>query len=71
MPYTMEEFRRDFRKEFPEELTPEERLEGLPPEKRLGGLSAEEILKLVPPEETERYLKRQKNGSSPGPAGDR
>jgi hypothetical protein len=70
MPYTMEDFRRDFRKQFLDELTPEERkqiLHRLPPEERLEGLAPDEILKLR--EEIERYLKRQKNGSSPGPAG--
>ena len=73
MPYTIEDFRKEYRKEFLEGLTPEERvqviqksppekrLEGLSAEKRLEGLSAEEILKLLPPEEIERYLKRRKN----------
>jgi hypothetical protein len=55
MPYTMEDFRRDFikehRKELLEAMTPEERLKGLPPEERLKGLPPEERLKGLPPEE--------------------
>ncbi len=52
MPYTMEDFRRDVKKEFLQELTPEERreiLERLSPEERLKGLPLEEI---------EAYLQR-------------
>jgi hypothetical protein len=46
MPYTMEDFRRQFVKEHFSELTPEERedvIKSLPPEERLAGLSAEQI----------------------------
>lgn len=32
MPYTIEQFRREFNEQFLNELTLEERLEGLPPE---------------------------------------
>jgi hypothetical protein len=46
MPFTMEDFRRQFVMEHFPELTPEEQqkvLQTLPPEKRLEGLSAEQI----------------------------
>jgi hypothetical protein len=46
MPYTMEDFRRDFVKEHFPELTLEEQvdvLQSLPPEARLAGLTAEQI----------------------------
>lgn len=43
MPYTMDDFHRDFLLEHTHELPPEERLKGLPPEERLKGLSVEEI----------------------------
>ncbi|MBI1915746.1 MAG: hypothetical protein HYS12_13585 [Planctomycetes bacterium] len=51
MPYTMEDFRRDFTKEHLKDLTPEERLEGLSPEEILRGLSLEEVLKGLSSEE--------------------
>ena len=56
MPYTMEDFRRDFTKEHLKELTPEERLEGLSPQERLGGLSPEERLGGLSPEEILKVL---------------
>ena len=75
MPYTMEDFRRDYVKEHlkdltPEEireaLSPEELLRGLSPEERLRGLSPEERLKGLSPEEIAALLKRFKlDGSSP------
>ena len=46
MPYTMEDFKRDYFKEHFRQLTPEEQeelLQSLPAEKRLAGLSAEQI----------------------------
>jgi hypothetical protein len=54
MPYTMEDFRRDYVKEHLKDLTTEERLEGLSPEERLEGMS---------PEEIENYLKRLRHGT--------
>jgi hypothetical protein len=48
MPYTMEDFRRDYVKEHVDRLTPEE---------RLAGLSAEEILRRLPPEAIESFMK--------------
>ena len=44
--YTMEDFKRDYVKEYFPRLTPEEQLEileSLPPEQRLAGLSQEQI----------------------------
>jgi hypothetical protein len=79
VPYTLADFRRDFRIEFiredltPEErrellatVSPEERLKGLPPEERLKGLPPEERLKGLSAEEIERYLKRLKAEQSAG-----
>jgi hypothetical protein len=66
MPYTMDDFRRDYVKEHFKDLTAEERqealrgltaeerqeaLRGLPPEERLRGLPPEERLRGLPPEE--------------------
>lgn len=39
MPYTMEDFRRDYVKDHLKDLTPEERLKGLSPEQLLASLS--------------------------------
>jgi hypothetical protein len=64
MPYTMEDFKRDFVKEHFKDLTPEEKqeaLRALPAEERLEGLSREEI---------EDYLKRVEE-ASPAPAAKR
>jgi hypothetical protein len=67
MPYTMEDFNREFTKRFLEHLTPQERLQGLPPEEllkapppeeRVKGLSPEQLLKALPPEERAALLKR-------------
>lgn len=56
MPYTMEDFHRDFLREHIHELPPEERLKGLPPEERLKGLPPEERLKGLPPDELLKRL---------------
>ena len=45
MPYTVEDFRRDYAREHLHQLTPEERTEGLSPEERTEGLSPEELLR--------------------------
>lgn len=64
MPYTVEDYKRDHKREVLASMTPEERLEGLPPEERLKGLPLEEFLKRLPPEERlkglppEEFLKR-------------
>jgi hypothetical protein len=47
VPYTMQDFRRDYVKEHLKDLTPEERLAGLSPEERLAGLSPEDIAALL------------------------
>jgi len=46
MPYTMEDFRRDFTRDHTDLLIVDERLRGFPPEERLRGLSADDIEKL-------------------------
>jgi hypothetical protein len=51
MPYTMQDFRRDYVKEHLTDLTIEERLQGVPPEELLKTLPPEERLKGLPPEE--------------------
>jgi hypothetical protein len=59
MAYTMEEFVREARQRFLQELTPEEQravLERLPTEERLRGLNPEEILRRFAPEERLRGL---------------
>jgi len=48
MPYTVEDFERDY-EEASAKMTPEERLRGLPPE---------EILKRMPRGEIEAYLRK-------------
>jgi hypothetical protein len=61
MPYTMEDFQRQFVKEHFSKLRPEEQLEllqTLPPEKRLAGLSAEQILAGLSAEQIRQYLDR-------------
>jgi hypothetical protein len=66
MPYTMQDFRRDFLKERFKELSPQERqefLRGFTSEERqelLQGLTAEERLEGLPLKQIERYLKRRK-----------
>jgi hypothetical protein len=58
MPYTWEDFRRDYTREHLSLLPPEERLQGLSPEERLQGLSPEEIKAYL--EKLERQRKRRK-----------
>ena len=47
MPYTLEDFRRDYVKKHLKDLTLEERLEGLSPAERVQGLSPDEIEELL------------------------
>ena len=61
MAYTMQDFERDYVKEYFPRLTPEEQeevLQSLPLEKRLAGLSAEQI---------REYVDRLTAGSRPAP----
>ncbi len=69
MPYTMEQFRKDYMKAHlpemnPDEVlsmfTPEDRLMGLAPKDRLEGLDPEDRLEGLAPEEIEAYLKKLK-----------
>lgn len=61
MPYTMEQFRKDYIKAHLTELDPEELLSRFKPEDRLKGLKAEERLKGLKIEEVESYLKKLRN----------
>ena len=72
MPYTMEDFNRDFTREHLHLLPPEDLLKGLLPEERLRGLtpetifkqfSPEERLKGLPPEMIEAYLSQLKKSN--------
>jgi len=61
MPYTMEDFTKDFTREHLHLLAPEERLKGLPPSEILKGLPPSEILKGLPPEAIKEYLSKIKS----------
>ena len=63
MPYTMEQFRKEYVKAHLEDLDPEERLEGLKAEEILSRFRAEERLKGLGAEEIEAYLKNLKKDS--------
>ncbi len=65
MPYTMQDFRRDYVKEHLKDLTFEERLHGLTFHERLQGLTLEERLRGVQLKEIEDYLQRLKKRTSP------
>ncbi|HWY86351.1 MAG TPA: hypothetical protein VNX28_06490 [Gemmataceae bacterium] len=59
MPYTMQDFRRDYAKEHFKDLTPEEKQEaikGLTPEQRLKDLTPEQVLKSLTPEQVLKAL---------------
>jgi hypothetical protein len=51
MPYTLEDFRRDYVKEHLKDLTTEERLAGMSPQQRIEGLSTEQRIEGLPPEQ--------------------
>jgi hypothetical protein len=51
MPYTFEDFHRDYTMPFIESLPPEVRLKGIPPEVRLKGIPPEEVFKQFSPDE--------------------
>jgi hypothetical protein len=69
MPYTIEDYRRDFAREhldqFLEVLTAEEVLQRFSAEERLRGLSAEEVVKRFPLEEIKAYLEKQEQQRKP------
>jgi hypothetical protein len=72
MPYTMADFRREYAKEIEEERREpaKELLKVMPLEERLAGVSPEEILKALPMDEIDRYLKlhqakKKSGGASP------
>ncbi len=60
MPYTMEQFRKDYIKAHLEELDPEERLRGLKAEEVLSQFDSEDLLKGIKLEEIEAFLKEMK-----------
>jgi hypothetical protein len=53
MPYTIEDFRRDYVREHAEEL-----VKDIPIEVRLKNLSSDELLKHISPDEIRKYLER-------------
>jgi hypothetical protein len=60
MPYTMEDFRRDYVKEHLKDLTLDERLEGLSPKELVKRLSPDDRLRGLSPDQIENYLRRRK-----------
>lgn len=58
MPYTLEDYYKDFTRKYLDHLTTEERLKGLPVEERLKGLPAEALLQRLPAKDIEAYLKK-------------
>jgi hypothetical protein len=79
MPYTMEDFRRDFAKSFLKSLAPEERREALqslptgeivknlPVDEVIKSLPVEEVLKSLPPEKIAEYVQQHGKTSRPSP----
>ena len=67
MPYTMDDFLRDYVKENLEKLTPAERLAGLSEEEIVKALSPEERLKGLSDKEIEDYLNRRRKASAARP----
>lgn len=60
MPYTMEQFRKDYVKAHLGELDPEDRLKGLEPEVVFASFEPEDRLRGLDPKEIEAYLKKLK-----------
>ena len=58
MPYTWDDYYKDFTKRHLDRLTTEERLKGLPVEERLKGLPPKALLQRLSAEEIEAYLKK-------------
>lgn len=55
MPYTMEDFQREYKQELLKSLTPEQRLQGLKPE---------EVFQQFTPKEIEAYLEKLKQSGT-------
>jgi hypothetical protein len=75
MPYTLEDFRRDFTREHVDLLTPDERLEGLSldevlrrfsPDQLLERLSLDEVLERLSLEELQAYLAKRRRDREDG-----
>jgi len=60
MPYTIEQFRKDYVKAYLSKMDPEEVLSKFAPEDRLRGLDPEDRLKGLDPDQIEAYLKKLK-----------
>ena len=60
MPYTFEEFHREYTMPFIQSLPTEVRLKGIPPEEVLKQFSPEEVFKQFTPSEMEAYLRKLK-----------
>jgi len=61
MPYTMEDFRKEYRQELMDEATPEERLRGLTPDQILPLLTLDQRLQGLSRDEIEEYLRKHKS----------
>ncbi len=64
MPYTMEQFRKEYIKAHLGDLDPEEILSRFKPEEILSRFKPDERLKGLKPEEIETYLKKLKHSNS-------
>ncbi len=58
MPYTMEDFKKDFVKNHLDVLSPDEVLKKYSPDDRLRGLSSDDRLRGLSLQEIQEYLKR-------------
>jgi hypothetical protein len=63
MPYTFEDFHRDYTMPFIESLPVEVRLKGIPPEEVFKQFSPDERLKGLTPSEIEAYLQKLKKNT--------
>ncbi len=61
MPYTLDDYYREYTIPFVESLPPEIRLRGLKPDEVFKSFSPEERLKGLPPEVIEEYLSKIKS----------
>jgi hypothetical protein len=68
MPYTIEDFRRDYVRKYLHRMTVEERLAGLSLGEIVQQLSPEERLAGLSPEEVEAYLKRLREARKTKPS---